>query len=644
MAQSVIGALRVNLGMNAGEFNSQARTVGSALDNMAKRAQRLASVLGTAFAVSRIVNFGRMSIAAFAKQDKAVKAVEATLRTTGGTAGYTSKQLQKMAADLQQVSLYGDEEILQKVTNNFLTFGNITGEVFAEAQKQALNLSAVFGQDLQSSTIMLGKALNDPVLGMTALSRVGIGFTEQQKKQVKAMVEANNTFGAQKLILDEIKRYYGEAAAAAAQSAEGPLTQAANAFADAMESIGQSIAPIVNAAAAAIKYLSERFQELSPELRRAISVSAGAAAALTGLAVVGGTLAVVLGAVAGPVALVVAGLAALAGVVAYNWRGISNLAKAAYRGFKYIYDVAKKWILDNVMPIFDALKSAVMGLVKVFNYVSGALGFDKIFDAMTGKANGLRFIVEKAATAIKDEWNKGADDIAENSDDIANRLTLPATKASGNLGKLSKDAEEAKKKILKAQEELAQKGVALVEQMKTPQEILAEKAKALDMALAKNSISAAQFGDAMKRATMVAVNSYAGMAGEIANNLATAFGNSKAFAIASAVINTAESVTKTLATYGFTPWGIALAASAAAAGMAQIAAIKSASKNSSGGSASSGVTPAAEPASGGGSGGGGVQQLVNINLHGETYGREQVRGLIMNINEAVADGAVLKVS
>ena len=32
---------------------------------------------------------------------------------------------------------------------------------------------------------MLGKALNDPVKGITALGRAGVTFTDEQKKQIK---------------------------------------------------------------------------------------------------------------------------------------------------------------------------------------------------------------------------------------------------------------------------------------------------------------------------------------------------------------------------------------------------------------------------------------------------------------------------
>ncbi len=74
----------------------------------------------------------------------------------------TAKDMMDRASELQQHSIYGDEEILQKVTNNLLTFGGIGEEVFMKAQQTALDLSTTLEQDLQSTTIMLGKALDSP--------------------------------------------------------------------------------------------------------------------------------------------------------------------------------------------------------------------------------------------------------------------------------------------------------------------------------------------------------------------------------------------------------------------------------------------------------------------------------------------------
>ena len=105
----------------------------------------------------------KSAIENFDKQAKAVAQVEQGLKSTGGAVGFTSEQLQKMASDLQKTSLFGDEEIMQGATAQLLTFTNIAGDQFARTQKAAMDLATRLDGDLKSSSIQLGKALNDPV-------------------------------------------------------------------------------------------------------------------------------------------------------------------------------------------------------------------------------------------------------------------------------------------------------------------------------------------------------------------------------------------------------------------------------------------------------------------------------------------------
>jgi hypothetical protein len=146
---------------------------------------------------------------------QATAQVAAALKSMGNASGRTLDQLQDLSGQLQDISLFDDDDIMQKVTANMLTFGTIAGKNFDRAQLAAINLSQRLGQDLQSSTIQVGKALNDPVKGITALRRVGIQFTEEQKDQIKTLVEHGKAAKAQALILDELQREFGGAAQAA---------------------------------------------------------------------------------------------------------------------------------------------------------------------------------------------------------------------------------------------------------------------------------------------------------------------------------------------------------------------------------------------------------------------------------------------
>ena len=125
---------------------------------------------------------------AFIRQEDAIAQLDARLKSTGNAAGFTSKQLQGMAASLQGVTRFGDEAIIE-MQSLLLTFTEIGGDTFTDATEAILNVSTAMGQDLQTAAIQVGKALNDPILGVTALARSGIQFTQSQKDTIKSLVE-----------------------------------------------------------------------------------------------------------------------------------------------------------------------------------------------------------------------------------------------------------------------------------------------------------------------------------------------------------------------------------------------------------------------------------------------------------------------
>ena len=180
------------------------------------------------------------SIDAFRIQEKAVKQVETGLASTNNKVGLSLQQLKDEASALQKQTLFGDEAILKDVTSILLTFTNIQGETFKSAQKNVLDLATRMDGDLKGASVQLGKALNDPIKGISALTKVGISFTEGQKEQIKTLTESGQLQEAQALILKELNTEFGGSAEAAAQ-ADGGFTQLNNAIGDAKELLGSVI-------------------------------------------------------------------------------------------------------------------------------------------------------------------------------------------------------------------------------------------------------------------------------------------------------------------------------------------------------------------------------------------------------------------
>jgi hypothetical protein len=93
------------------------------------------------------------------------------------------------------------------------------------------------GSDLQSSILQVGKALNSPVQGVSALAESGIQFTETQKKMIAGLVRVGNVAGAQSIILKELETQFG----GQAEALVNPIKQAENAWGDFMEVAGKGI-------------------------------------------------------------------------------------------------------------------------------------------------------------------------------------------------------------------------------------------------------------------------------------------------------------------------------------------------------------------------------------------------------------------
>lgn len=175
--------------------------------------------------------------------EKVSAQLDAVLKSTGGAAGMTREAVNGLADSLSKVTPFEDEAIIS-AQSLLLTFTSVGQDVFPQATETILDMSQALGQDLKSSTIQIGKALNDPIKGIGALSRVGVAFTQDQKDMIKEMVNMGDVAGAQGIILAELSKEFGGAAKAAGQTFEGSLTIAQTAVGNIKEAIA---GPLINA-------------------------------------------------------------------------------------------------------------------------------------------------------------------------------------------------------------------------------------------------------------------------------------------------------------------------------------------------------------------------------------------------------------
>jgi hypothetical protein len=231
--------------------------------------------------IPALVGFGAAAVKAFAESEEVAAQTAAVLKSTGGVAHVTAKGVEALAGSLSAMSGVDDEAIAAG-ENLLLTFTKVRNEtgkgndIFDQATKAALNMSVAMGTDMKSSAMLMGKALNDPIKGMTALTRSGVSFTEAQKDQVKAMVAAGNTLGAQKLILKEMETQFGGSAKAAGETFAGQINKLKVTVGNFMEDAGAKLVPILlrigevlgQVIPQAIGYLSPIFDAIGGKVRQ----------------------------------------------------------------------------------------------------------------------------------------------------------------------------------------------------------------------------------------------------------------------------------------------------------------------------------------------------------------------------------------
>lgn len=167
---------------------------------------------------------------------------DAAIRSTGGAANVSRQHIEDLAEGMESLTTT-EREVVQQGANLLLTFTRIRNEagkgndIFDRATETALDLSVALGTDMSSASMLLGKALNDPIRGVTALTKAGVQLTKAQKDQIKAFVASGDILSAQKIILAELETQVGGSAEAFANTTAGRVQRFQNDVGNMFESI-----------------------------------------------------------------------------------------------------------------------------------------------------------------------------------------------------------------------------------------------------------------------------------------------------------------------------------------------------------------------------------------------------------------------
>jgi len=215
----------------AKKSEKQIKGVSGALGNMAKSA---ALAAGAYFGARMLLNGIKQSIDLFAKQELAEKKLEAAL-------GKTSQKLLNQAKAIQQVTMFGDEQVIeaQALIGSFVK----EEEAIAAATKATLDLAAAKGMELTVAADLVSKTLGSST---NALSRYGI--------EVTGAVGSTERLES---LTGNLADVFGGQATAQADTLAGAMAQMNNALGDTQETIGEALEPLMKSFAVATKNAAE---------------------------------------------------------------------------------------------------------------------------------------------------------------------------------------------------------------------------------------------------------------------------------------------------------------------------------------------------------------------------------------------------
>lgn len=407
----------------ATKLESKVATMGEKTKGMFSSLKSGLGMIGIGFAAFKGLELIHEGVEAVHKLHAAEAQVKAGLESTGHAAGLSYENLEEMAKQFSSKFKYSRAEITD-MQSVLLTFPSVTKATFESASTAIFNMSTRMGSDVKSTTVQIGKALQDPIHGITALKRVGVNFSESQKEVIKSLVDTGQTAKAQTLILNELQTEFGGSAAAAA--AADPLfayNKAMNsmkmAMGEAAVEMQKALAPALMVIGNAVKSVAEGVKTLihwikdNKDLLVALAVGISAAALAWGVYTVYQNIAIIGFGIGTAAAWLMSGalfilqnimtfgipiaIAATVAAVTYLW-----LKMAGFRAIVMGVWGALQEFGKTVVDVFQGIWKVIHGVFS-FNPSEIASGYAQAAGAM-GDAG------KRMATAYKEGYDGVMDD------------------------------------------------------------------------------------------------------------------------------------------------------------------------------------------------------------------------------------------
>lgn len=213
----------------------------SSSNSMSNSFKKIGTALVTAFSIAKIKQFGDACIEAYNTQVEAETKLETVMRQRMKSSDESIQSIKDYASALQNVGVVGDEVQLSGA-QQLATFLN-TEDALKTLMPAMNNLAVqqngvnVTSQNMVSIGNLMGKVMQGQT---SALSRVGITFTEAQEKVLKYGNEQERASVLAQVITDNV----GNMNEVIAKTDDGKIQQAKNSFGDLQEKIGGIISPL----------------------------------------------------------------------------------------------------------------------------------------------------------------------------------------------------------------------------------------------------------------------------------------------------------------------------------------------------------------------------------------------------------------
>ncbi len=427
------------------DLNTFSKKTKKAFDGLAKAGRNigigLAAVGVGAVAVGKdLIEAGEAAATSNARIDQ----IAESMGVFGDESKTATKRIKDLANEIARKTGI-DQNQIKQAQATLLTFGEIAetagwvGSSFDRATQASIDLAAAGFGTAETNAVQLGKALNDPITGLTALTRSGVTFTEEQKNLIASLVESGNTLEAQDMILAAIEEQVGGTAEATANSSdkmnvafsqlkeelgqkllpvfekvttwvidtlvpalENAYNRIVPAFQSAWQSLSDTLGPIIEQMRDVLQPIFERIVQFLKDNTEVVKVFF---AVLAGAAVIAmiAALAAAFTALLNPFALVAVAIAGLAAGFKYAWENsetfrtiVTTVLDVLSAAFTVWWETLK-WIFENVIGGWDNIKAALElvkdAFVLQFDIIKGVVM--TVYDAV----KGLYDIIKKAVDA-----------------------------------------------------------------------------------------------------------------------------------------------------------------------------------------------------------------------------------------------------